>query len=307
MKKILSFLPIFVLVLTSCDKVELPYKPVITLDTTLYTDGKWETYPWPTFEENTNANRNLLVEDYTGHKCPNCPAAAIVAKQMEQDHPDRVFSVAIHAGPGGSEDFQKLATDCGEATNPDDQYCHDFRTPEGYEYGVVFGNFGFTGNPAGSVNRAQIPGANMVVFYTGWNIIATELMNANNLIVNLQAKSNYYEQSKGVFLHVEAEFVQAYDKPVNIVTYVIEDEIVTWQDDNGTPIPDYKHHNVFLGCIDGQTFGQSIGQSFAAGDKVQKDYSYVLPEGKTPDDLHFITYVHDVETYEILQVIKHDF
>ena len=308
MKKMLLLLPLGLLLQTSCDKVEYPYKPAFTLDTTLYTGGKWDTYPWPEFEDNGNTLRNVLVEDFTGHQCTSCPAAADEAKQMESADPDRVFSVAIHSGPKGNEINQRVESDCGDlVANPDSRYCHDFRTPEGYEYGVVLGNYGFDANPAGAVNRYQIEGANMVEFTTAWNIIATAIKDENNLVVNLQAKSNYYSSTNGIFLHVQADFVQAYDRPVNIVTYVIEDEIITWQNDNGVDVPDYKHHNVFIGCIDGQAFGQSIGLTFEAGDKIQKDYSYKLPEGKTPEDLHFITYVHDVQSYEILQVIKHDF
>ena len=93
---------------------------------------------------------------------------------------------------------------------------------------------------------------------------------------------------------------------VNMVTYVLENEIITWQDSNGVHLEFYHHHNVFLGCIDGQAFGQSIGTSFTKGQKIPTDYSYTLPEGRSAEEIHFVSYIYDAETYEVLQVIRHD-
>ena len=62
----ISFLTLFGLVfLNSCEKVENPIKPIIDLDTTLFTDGNWTDYPWPTFPINTNTEINVLIEGHT--------------------------------------------------------------------------------------------------------------------------------------------------------------------------------------------------------------------------------------------------
>ena len=305
-KLIILIVPAIVLILASCDKVKQPYKPVITLDTTLFAGGVWKDYPWPTFETSTNTLRNVLIEDYTGHICPNCPDAATAAKEIEDGNIGRAFVVSIHEGIfTGAGSFQAVQSDCGNLTeNPDSKYCHDFRTPEGIAISKVFSTgFGFTGNPNGTINRV-IGDFNMFTFYTVWNQIATSVL-STGLDVNLQAKSNYYESTKGAFLHVEAAFINDVDKSISMVTYVAENDIVTWQLNGSVDVPDYHHHNVFLGCIDGLAFGQNIGKSFKAGDKISKDYSYKLPEGKTTDMIHFLTYVYDEDSYEILQVIKH--
>jgi hypothetical protein len=57
---------------TSCDHITNPYPPqvILDLDTTLY-PGNWADYvanEWPTFTVNTNIDRNILIEDYTGQK-----------------------------------------------------------------------------------------------------------------------------------------------------------------------------------------------------------------------------------------------
>lgn len=308
MKKIFYIANIILVssIFTACDKVEQPIKPSIDLDTALYTDGNWEDYPMPTFEANTNINRNIVLEDYTGHKCPNCPAAATIAEEIEENNPDRVFVVSIHTGPGGSGNFQKTANDCGEATNPNDKYCRDFTTPEGNEYGATFQSFGFIGNPFGNISRFTFPNA-MFQFHTSWVEKTNELLTANNLVVNLQAKNNFYDASNGGFVHLEIEFLNDLPGNYNVVTYVIQNEIIDWQDDLGTDVSDYHHHNVLLGCIDGLAWGQNIATDPGAGNKVLVDYSYSLPTGLAREDMHFVSYVYNVETYEILQAIKHNF
>ena len=89
-----------------------PYPPEVNLelDTTLY-PGLWSDYEnndWPIFSENTNTNRNVLIEDYTGHHCNNCPNAATIAHDIEVANPTRVFVASIHAAPSatGTSSFQ---------------------------------------------------------------------------------------------------------------------------------------------------------------------------------------------------------
>jgi hypothetical protein len=287
----------------SCDKIEQPIKTPITIDTTLFTDGNWADYPWPVFPENTNTNRNVLLEDYTGHKCPNCPAAAIVAKAVEDANPERVFVASIHAGAGGDNSFQKISTDCG--TNPNATFCHDFTTPEGTEYGIKFANFGFNGNPYGNISRHTFNGT-MFQFHTEWLSKTNELISSNDLTVNMQAASNYYPASNGLYLHVQSEFKKDLIGNFNIVTYVIDNEIIDWQLDGSNYIENYHHHNVFLGTIDGEAWGRNIATNPKNGDKFETDYAYVLPNNVTTDSIHFLSYVYDVDTYEVLQVIKHN-
>mgnify|MGYP000082288295 FL=1 len=175
----------------SCDHVKNPYPPEVNLelDTTLY-PGLWSDYEnneWPTFSQNTNTNRNVLIEDFTGHKCVFCPAAADLAHQLHEADPSRVYIASIHAGPDGIGDFQSVSP-------PD--YPLDFTNPQGVEIGLYFGenDGGFPGNPRGAVNRFN----NGTIFQspTQWTSMVNDQLSANNLKVNIQSELNYYEQTK---------------------------------------------------------------------------------------------------------------
>jgi Outer membrane protein Omp28 len=311
MKKFIfpSLIAIVAASVTSCDKIEDPIKPAILLDTTLF-PGNWEDYPGPVFTSNTNTDRNVLLEDYTGHRCPNCPAAAEVAKTIEAGNPTRVFVASVHAGPGGLSSFQNLASDCGTITNPEDEYCTVFYNNESIAYGAAFngGGFGFIGNPQGTVNRVSFAASTMFQFSTEWQTRVDELLTANDLKVNIQAQSNYYTETNGMYLHVETEFLQDLTGgDYSLVVYLLEDQVEDFQDNLSVVVEDYEHHNVFRGCLDDLAWGQSIIGTHAIGEKTYFDYSYELPTGKVNTDYHLLIYVYDVATFEILQVIKHEF
>ena len=307
MKKLITILGVFTLVMStvSCDKITYPTKIVTELDTALFTDGQFAEYPWPVFAANTNTNRNVLIEDYTGHKCPNCPEAAEVAEALEIANPGRVFVTSIHTGAGGDGFFQSVDVSCTDQTQA---FCYDFRTNEGNTYGEDFGSgFGFIGNPQGTFNRAKFGTSDMFYFKSNWGANVNTLLNENDLKVNLQAEGNYYAASNGIYLHIQSEFIEDLTGNYNIVTYVVQNQIIEDQDVDGVFETDYHHHNVFLGCIDGEAWGHAIGGTDpASGTKVQTDYSYVLPTGLTSTDIHFLTYIYDVNSFEILQVIKYE-
>jgi hypothetical protein len=295
-------------VFSACDKVENPIKPAILLDTNLH-DGNWEDYPWPTWTANTNTDRNVVIEDFTGHRCPNCPAAAYEAMMIEDANPGRVFVASIHASPTGLGNFQNTASDCGTITNPDDEFCTVFYCDEGIAYGTAFGSgFGFIGNPQGNINRISFEGSTMFQFKTEWVARVDEVLNANDLKVNIQAQSNYYPTTNGLFLHVETEFKQDLTGgSYNLVTYLIEDHAEDFQDSMSVIVEEYEHHNIFRGCLDGLEWGRPITGDYTTGAKSYYDYSYEFPAGTIKEDYHLLIYVYDLATYEILQVIKHEF
>lgn len=287
----------------SCDKVSKPFVIQTELDTTLY-PGNFEDYVYPTFSANTNTLRNVLLEDYTGHKCPFCPPAATEAANIEAANPGRVFVATIHAGAAsngytGFQYFDPAAS----------KFFTDFTTPEGLEMAGTFYdlNVGFDSNPKGTVSR--IPDASDLIFLSAavWGSEVADAL-TTPLQVNLQAESNYYPSTQGVYLHVETEFLEDMAGNYNIVVYCIKNKTVDWQINGADEISDYEHHNVHMGNIYNETWGRSVASgSIEAGKKVYTDFSYKVPDGISNTDMHFLIYVFNRDTYEVLQVIEHEF
>ena len=293
---------VFLLVLFSCDKVENAYpEPDTELDVTIY-PGNWNDYitnEYPSFVENPNQLQNILLEEYTGHTCNNCPNAAIVAHNIASQHPDRVYVASVHAGPGGMTSFQQFSPN-------DDKFFTNHTNPDGLEYGKYFQNgYNFFGNPQGTVNRKQVDNK-MFDFSGTWSTRVSNLLANTDIKVRLQSVFNYFETTKGGYLHVELEKNTNISTPINIVVYVVMNEDVDWQvmPDNSYK-EDYLHKNKHLGSIDNRPWGKlAFDSGSALGEKIIIDYDYRIPEDITIDNLHFLIYAYNTETYEIYQVIK---
>jgi hypothetical protein len=302
---------ILLVVTLGCDKINNPY-PINNsgkgeLDWSLYPDGDSAHYAqnkWPTFNANPNSLRNVLIEDFTGHTCNSCPAAAALAHTIENNNAGRVFTAAIHSGPTGMGPLQTIQL-------PD--YPTNWTNAEGLEIGTYFGSIAgsaFQGNPRGTINRA-LTNNQLTLHPSGWTSKVNSIITENNLQVNLQAKSNYFPSTRGYFLHLELEKINtSLDiEQLAVVTYIIEDSIIGAQKmgDNSLNAT-YVHENVMRGCLDGKAFGKSIEtKHIGANGKIYLDYTYKLPTQYNPSNVHCLIYVYDKTSKEILHVIKQTF
>lgn len=302
---------------TSCDRVEVAFPPAIKLDTLLYTGATgnlWQDYidnEWPDFDTITNSNpmRNALVEDFTGHNCSNCPAAADVAHGLHEANPSRVFVASIHSSNVGESAFQSVNIPTG--------YTIDFMNPQGLWLGNYFGqtvsNSGFFGNPGGTVSRTK---EITDLFYASgfWSTKVNQVL-SSTLQVAIKAHVNYYDATKGFFLHTEVELLDGTLDASNLgmVAYMIEDSLVGPQNVQSTFTPDYVHRDVMRGTLSGIGLGRDLTSGTENNGKYYLDYSYVVPDQLAPqgdpttynvDNMHLLVYVYDKTEHTILQVIK---
>ena len=120
-KKLLYIIPVLILAFAACDYIDEPY-----------TEGSETTDPTDTVK------RKILLEDFTGHQCPNCPAAAVIAHQLQELYPEQVVLVTVHAGI-----FAQMISP---------NYLIDFTCAEGNALNSFFG-VSAVGNPNGLINR----------------------------------------------------------------------------------------------------------------------------------------------------------
>lgn len=311
MKKILILTAVLVTVVASCDKVKNAYpKNAVssTLDWSLYPDGDSAYYVaqglWPTFGANSNTQRNVLIEDFTGHQCVNCPASTANMEQLIATNPEHIFGVAIHAGPGGLDGFQVTSSEY-----PTVLYCD-----AGLEIGLHFGEnipgSTFLGNPAFCVNRIK---ANNQFTSNAGSAIAnkTNACLASPLKINIQAETNYFASTRGLFLHTEVAKVDpSLTADLAIVVYLVEDSLIapqlvpTSMDPSGKD-DDYIHRDILRGCIDGRTFGKDLTASdLGQNGNYLLNYSYRLPDQYNAANMKLYIYVYDKTTQEIYQVIE---
>ncbi len=308
MKYLLFVLAIALVGFTSCDKVENRYPSDPGCGWAAYPNGDSAHYvanAWPTFDANTNTERNILIEDFTGHQCIFCSAAAEEAHQIYSNNPGRVYISSIHAGPSGQiEGNQELDIANG--------YIEDFTCKEGLILGHYFGSQWpgslFQGNPHGTVSRVDHGNGFPTTSPVAWENATSSMIAANDLKVNIQAKKNYHSSTRGVFLHTEVEVLDSsLTNELRIVVHLIEDSLGGKQKTQTDYIPDFVHRDIMRGSIDGKAFGETLDDSnLDQNGKHYVNYMYCLPDEYDENNVHFLIYVRDAVTEEVYQVIKQD-
>jgi hypothetical protein len=241
--------------------------------------------------------RKVLIEDFTGQKCGNCPTAAVTINTIKGIHGDQVISIAVHANfyavPGAAP------------------YTYDFRTNEGNDYDAFFQPPSF---PNGMINRMDYPGGTHWKSVSTWSTLVDDLL-ALPPSADIQITNNYNSTSRVLNTSIRSEFLTSLSGSYKLVVLLTEDSIVKPQTDYSQPVGqqdvlNYVHRHALRDGITGSWGDALVSGTIAAGDTAVKSYSYTLPatfpatNGIAPDEnqCYVIAYVYDAATYEILQV-----
>jgi hypothetical protein len=276
MKKYIILISLFItgaLIVPSCDIIEEPF---------LVPAGN--TGPGP-----GEAVRKVLLEDYTGHKCPNCPEAAVLASNLKTVYEEKLILLTVHAGYYSTPDATGDFTD-------------DLRTEEGTE---MHDFFGFYAYPAGLVNRTEYQGAK-VLFKDDWE-------GAIEAVVNLPAEagidltSTYDSGTRTLTCKAETTFLESLSGTFNICMLIVESGIVAPQKNEQGVVLDYVHNHVLRASMNG-AWGEPVGaDGTAIQDEVQEnEYNYVLPAEWVTENCGVIAFIYNADTKEVVQAEELD-
>lgn len=285
---------ILLLAFFGCDKVDNPIPPV---------EGKQCDEIIPTFPPNTYNKRNILVEDFTGHYCNNCPMAAYQIDTIKQSLEKQLVPVGIHV------------VDQFAAPRPSDapKYQTDFRTLGGTEIKNEFAPA--AGLPALMVSRIDTftSPSRFNIYFTA-NKLSPNVRSLVNLPpkVKLQTISNFDASNNKVCSYAEVEIMEPLSDDHSIVFMLLEDSIVDWQlysgsggDPiySGTDLSNYVHKHVLRKCMNGWQGKQIIsGGSVSVGDKIIEGSSFVITDGSwRTNHLEVVAFVYNNTTKEVIQ------
>lgn len=272
MKQLLFLLGIFTLLFMtpSCDVIDQPFKGNVQ-DTT-----------------STLQQRNVLIEDFTGHRCKNCPKASKAIEALVDAYGTRIIGLAIHAGPGNF-------------TNTNTDYPTDFTTPKGK---VIQNFFGTNFLPVGMVNRENwtASGNGHWSAYTNWPTLSSEAIDST-LNIALEASASVNSGNLEVSAKGFPQMGLLHD--LNIAVLIKESNIVSPQlmpDD--TRDSNYVHMNVLRDYVT-DTWGESFGTSpMLPGDTLSGSYSIAWNTDWVQSNAAVVVYVFNPTNYRILQVIE---
>lgn len=268
-----------VVLFSACDYMSEPLQKIDTCP----------SIPMPAL---TKHKRKVLIEDYTGHTCGNCPFAGAEAEKLRNKYPDQVVTVAVHAGYF-AETKSKI-------------YTYDFRTTAGNEYDVFFG-ISAKGNPNGMINRVDFPQNLHIKDYTTWEaLVDAQVALAPEADISI---INEFDISKSKLCsHIQSVFLNStQDTTYNLVVLLTEDSIVKPQKFYTPPVDSltYVHHHVLRAAMNGE---KGKGETIFSG-KISADSTVIKNSSIKIDPIKWdykkcsvVAFLYNTQTQRILQV-----
>ena len=218
--------------------------------------------------EAVKVERTVLLEDFTGQGCVNCPAAHKIIEALEEQYAGNLIAVSIHAGPFGVPADNKRYTGLMQAEG---QFYNDRYGIADWPQGVIDGKL-----PTLNADR--------------WaDAIYEAIAIKTPVSINLDASLDKDTSMIGVACSVtSSEAITG-----NLVVWVVESGIIARQEDiNLGRIPDYVHNNVFRACVNGLD-----GTPISVAPSVPFESSYTIPVKETetekwnPDNLSIVAFI----------------
>lgn len=231
--------------------------------------------------------RKVLLEEFTGHQCPNCPAGAQEAADLKAFFGDQLVIVSIHAG------F------FARTTAP--HFIADYRTAAGND---INSYFGISANPVGMVNRKEFSG-NRIQNPSAWGGAISQILEQDPQ-AGIEISLSYDMMSRQLNVAIKTTALENIEGPLYLAAFLLEDNIMSPQQTNDPQYPNgiqdnYYHMHVLRTDING-AWGEELSDDGASTDQVfMKNYSLVLDTGWKETFCSVVAFVYSGTNMEVIQ------
>ena len=234
--------------------------------------------------------RTVLLEEYTGVTCPNCPAGHALVAQLQNQNPNKLLAVSYYANG------------LGQARPVEGHTKEDFRTEDATNLlSTVFGGVG--GLPSASVDRVPVNGA-LTFFQPSW-AAAVNARLATATPVNLSVTSDWQDGDRTAIIKVRVAYTAEVSKKQGLTLMLTENDLLDAQESvdtsssSGAPlvIENYNFKHVLRDIITPVT-GEAILNDFATKERgrvYERTFVYTVAEKWKADKCTLIAIVHNTE------------
>ena len=222
----------------------------------------------PQFVSTEPSNRNVIIEEFTGVNCGNCPDGHRIVREYEEANPGRVFGINIHQGV----------------------YAAMYTTQWG---NAIANQTGLNGYPSGTVNRHRF-GGTVTALPRNQFVSAANIIKAMPSFVNVAAQASIDLATRTLTVNVEVYYTGDAETGTNLLNVaLLQDSIIGPQSgasSNPTQVTadgKYIHMNMLRHLLTGQ-WGDSISVESGVipqGTLIQRQYTYVLPTNMSDADV----------------------
>ena len=204
------------------------------------------------------ANRNVILEEFTGRNCGYCTDGHRIANELMAAHPGRLWAINIHAGGYAPTSYPNMITQDGN---------------------TIHGGFSISGYPTGVVNRTTGNGIDR----GQWGNQANNQLNQASEC-NIAGMAVINPQTRTATITVEVYYTGNSTVDQNYLTVaMLQDSILGSQADYGNYNPtqwvgnQYCHMHVLRDVISESAWGDPISPT-TQGTLITRTYEYEIPE-----------------------------
>ena len=223
--------------------------------------------------------RAVLIEDFTGQNCLNCPNATLTIADLQATYGHTaVVAVGIYSG-----DFGHMRNG-----NP-----YPLTTEIGDEY---YAHWGLDHQPVGLVNRH---GASE---YQDWGGLLSEQLQQMSRL-QLEALMDYNPDNRQAVIKISAMGTNG-GTSGKLQVWLTEDSITDGQRmPDGVWNKEYVHNHVFRDAVNG-AWGTDF--SIEEGEQKEQTFTYTIAEGKDwkPENMHIVAFVYTNQGVEQVVTTK---
>ncbi|MBR4560778.1 MAG: Omp28-related outer membrane protein [Bacteroidales bacterium] len=223
--------------------------------------------------------KTVLIKDFTGVRCVNCPAAAETVHELQHElGEENVFIMSVHAG--------YLAQPVGQFP--------DFTTPEGTAW---YGSN--SSNPLFSVDHVALTDGN-TLYVEQVDIPLADALAEEQSFEILQGV-DYDDETRQLNVEVDVVAIAEVVGDFYVTACLLEDSIVGRQVVPGGVDTAYVFRNVFRGTVNGVDGDTFFDGPVYVNDEYIYRYSIELDPAYNADQCYFMSYIYDKTDGKILQ------
>lgn len=220
--------------------------------------------------------RAILIEEFTGQLCTNCPDGHNAIRNILATLGDSVVPVSIHASNLAIDPPLGLKTATGEA------YYKNYNSPALPTAVINMQTEPLQVDQWGSwINR-------LIVVPTPFTVVAESAVNADTGEMEINVAYSSAEEYKG-----------------KLMVWILENNIIRRQIDHGTNIPDYVHNHVFRAAVTPDIWGEEV--DLKAHDPQYVSYKYPIDQFWKADDLYVVAFLYNGDgVAQVTASMKHE-
>lgn len=216
----------------------------------------------------TEVTKAVLIEDFTGQRCVNCPNGTdVIASIVEAYGENNVIAVGVHSGPLGFSGNKKFPL--------------GLMTDTGNEY---YNHYNIASQPCANFNRTTISEN-----YNTWVSLVKGIY-GTQANLSIAINNTYDDSSRSLTVDVDAAGIHGTTNG-KLQVWLIEDGIVAMQMmPDGKANAEYVHNHVFRAAVNG-TWGEDV--TVKEGEHTTKQYTYTLPAEWVAKNVSVVAFVYN--------------